>query len=80
MGQAQTGEKLPCEEERREWIAANDRYVLKEVELRKLTGGEQAVSDIAVVVKLGKEVNNLDKEMLAKRQKYFDCLTNSDGL
>jgi hypothetical protein len=79
MGQTQTGEKLPCEEERSEWKAANDRYVLREAELSKLTSGEKAARDISVVVKLSKEVETLNKEMVAKRQKYFDCLTNNSA-
>jgi hypothetical protein len=74
MGQAQTGEKLPCEEERSEWAAANKRYSIKAAQYNEITENENAVKDLKGLGILRKEVIQLKKEADAKFEKWTECM------
>ena len=79
MGQEQGREKPPCEEERREWRAANTRYAIKDAEFKKLTKAEKAVKDITTVTKLAADVAKLKAEADAKLEKLNECTRNATG-
>jgi hypothetical protein len=74
MGQAQSGEKLPCEEERSEWAVANKRYSIKAGKYNEITEGENAVKDLRELEILRKEVVQLKKEADAKFEKWTECM------